>query len=348
MGCKHPLKGFKIGINPETGKNILKITGYLADHVEKTPDGKLIVVNDNTHAPANISYNDFVDIPCGKCDGCRLSRAKQKTDRAVLELPYCDSAYFLTITYDEDHVPKSEYINPVTGEYAESLTLKKEDLQGFFKRLRSQISYYDPDRKIRMCSAGEYGETTRRPHYHSIVFNLKIPDLKFYTITNNDDVLYTSEWLNSIWKKGNIWIGEVTYKSIAYVNRYITKKCGDSEKEYYSTFNIVPEFYVASNRPGIGRQYYEDHKDDLFKEVRYYFPMGDGVGSASPSRYFFNLFEGDFDAVLVKAKKDDLKANFESRKAIKLEHTSQNYLDLLKTEEYNLKCRTKKLSRDKI
>lgn len=346
MSCYHPLKGFKLGINPSSGKDRIRVTSYKTDHVELRPDGKYYNVTDLGVSPFAKAYTDFVDIPCGRCIGCRLSHSKQWADRAVLELQYHKYNYFLTLTYDDDHIPENEFVFPDTGEIGSSLTLKKEDLQKFWKRLRKELD--KKDEKIRYLACGEYGDNTLRPHYHAIVFGLNIPDLDFYSTTSNGDYLYTSKWLNDIWKNGQVWIGQASWESIAYVSRYVTKKLYGAEADYYSTFNLVPEFLVCSRKPGIGRAYYEDHKNDLFEKSRYYFPVANGVGSAVPSRYFSNLFEADFNPELVEHRKNALKQQFEARKALKLENTSKNYLDYLVTEEYNKECQVKNLKRNSL
>lgn len=343
MACYHPLKGFKIGINPDTGKDRLKIVSYKTDHIEKRADGKYYPVEYSELSSSDRNFTEFVDIPCGRCIGCRLARSKQWADRAVLELQYHDYNYFLTLTYDDDNVPSAEFICPDTGEVAESLTLYKKDLQDFIKRLRK---HFEPV-KCRHLSVGEYGSETLRPHYHQILFSdFEIPDLKFYKFTENGDPIFESELLDKIWKKGKVWIGDATWESIAYVARYVNKKLYGAEAEYYKTFNLVPEFLTCSLKPAIGREYYEDHKEDLFTKSEYFFPRAHGVGSACPSRYFNHLFEADFDAEHVEARKTALKAQFEARKAIKLENTSKTYLDYLKSEEYNKKCQVDKLKRE--
>ena len=187
-----------------------------------------------------------------------------------------------------------------------------------------------------------------RPHYHAIVFNLEIPDLKLYRMTDLNDCLYTSEYLNKIWKNGMVWVEEANYETIGYVSRYVTKKLYGAEAKYYEDFNLVPEFYTCSRKPGIGRQYYEDHKEQLFKESKYFFPTRNGVASASPGRYFFNLFEADFDPESVKANKEALKAQFKAREAIKLENTSLDRIDYYKVEEYNKLKQVEKLKRNQL
>ena len=60
-------------------------------------------------AYAEKTWLDWVEIPCGKCEGCRIARSRDWANRCMMELEYHDSAYFLTLTYDEEHVPQSRY-----------------------------------------------------------------------------------------------------------------------------------------------------------------------------------------------------------------------------------------------
>lgn len=48
---------------------------------------------------------DSILIPCGRCLGCRLDYSRSWADRMMLELETSGSAVFLTLTYDQDHVP---------------------------------------------------------------------------------------------------------------------------------------------------------------------------------------------------------------------------------------------------
>ena len=75
--------------------------------------------------------------------------------------------WFCTFTYDDDHVPRSYYPDPETGEAIPSLTLCKRDFQLLMKRIRRRF----PDDHIRFFACGEYGSQTFRPHYHAIVFD---------------------------------------------------------------------------------------------------------------------------------------------------------------------------------
>ena len=100
-----------------------------------------------------------VTIPCGQCYGCIEDKRREWFVRLNSHLESADSASFITLTYEDEKLPKtSEGIH----------TLCKEDLQKFFKRLR----YYYKWKKIKYYAVGEYGTKTERPHYHAIIFNL--------------------------------------------------------------------------------------------------------------------------------------------------------------------------------
>lgn len=71
------------------------------------------------------------------------------------------------------------------------------------KRLRRYYEHHYNHKPIRFFMCGEYGPTaTTRPHYHAIIFNLPIPDLKYLKTNFNGHQLFTSEIMSKIWGKG--------------------------------------------------------------------------------------------------------------------------------------------------
>lgn len=174
-------------------------------------------------------------IPCGQCIGCRIERARQWTVRCMHEKRMHDASAFLTLTYADANLP-------VGG------TLRKRDLQLFMKRLRKERP-----QGLRFFACGEYGEQTRRPHYHLLLFNTSFPDMRRWS-GYGSQTLFASAELDGLWKNGAALIGEVTDASCAYVARYITKKItGDAAAAYYG--KREPEFALMSRRPGIGLPY---------------------------------------------------------------------------------------------
>ena len=231
-------------------------------------------------------------LPCGQCIGCRLERSRQWAVRCVHEASLHEDNCFITLTYDCDSMPRD-------------FGLCKRDLQLFFKRVRKNIGV-----KLRYYACGEYGETTRRPHYHACLFGYRPQDLEL--LKERDGVrLYTSEFLQKQWKNGYVTVGDVTFESAAYVARYIMKKVnGEKAEDHYmrtdgdtgEVHEIQPEYTTMSRRPGIGRDWYEQFKSDAFPSD---FIIMRGV-KMKPPRYYDSLYE-HIDQLKVKRRFKALK-----------------------------------------
>lgn len=194
------------------------------------------------------------DIPCGYCIGCRLDRASEWQARLIHESKMHTQSCFLTCTYDDDHLPRDGSLN-------------KKHFQDFLKRLRKSTNG-----GIRFFACGEYGDTTRRPHYHALIFGYDFPDKRPYSKGAKGDTLYNSKILHKLWGHGNCLIGAVSADSCGYVARYIMKKItGQMAKDHYRTvnthtgevFDLLPEYIHMSTRPAIGLNFYEKFKDEI-------------------------------------------------------------------------------------
>ena len=191
MPCYKPLRGYRSNTKTQTGK-------------------RSIVFN-----PRHGFIDQPQDVPCGQCIGCRLERSRQWAIRIVHESQMHEQSYFLTLTYNNEFLPK-------TG------SLQKADVQLFMKRLRKKFG-----KGIRYYYCGEYGEKFHRPHYHLIIFGCEFPDKILWKIERGNR-LWISEDLNKLWKKGYCSIGMVTFESAAYVARYVTKKItGKQANQHY-------------------------------------------------------------------------------------------------------------------
>lgn len=192
-----------------------------------------------------------IKLPCSQCVGCRLERSRQWAVRCMHEASLYDDNSFITLTYDDDHLPKNG-------------SLVKEDFQLFMKRLRKEIY----PRMVRYYQCGEYGETYQRPHYHALLFNYDFPDRKFWS-QRGDNPIFTSDMLRNLWPMGHSVVGDVTFESAAYVARYIMKKVtGDKSKEHYG--NRIPEYTTMSRGSarrgtgGIGKGWFDKFKSDVY------------------------------------------------------------------------------------
>jgi len=194
-----------------------------------------------------------LELPCGTCLGCRTDLATQWAHRAQLEASEWTHNCFLTLTYDDDHLPEEGHLRP-------------EDLQRFIKRLRRAVDRNNPQIRtelpqgIRYLASGEYGETSQRPHFHLLLFNCGFADQKR---VGKD--LYESETLKQIWRKGTHRLGQLTGASANYVAQYSLKKLAspggvrcDQHGEIYR-----PPFIRMSLKPAIGTRWTEKYKTDL-------------------------------------------------------------------------------------
>lgn len=191
-----------------------------------------------------VSYEKMVQIPCGKCSECLKSQARGWALRILKEAELHEDNFFITLTYNDESIPHDHM-------------LVKDEISKFNKALKVYLERRGLDSHFRFYGVGEYGGQTARPHYHVIYFGLPIPDLKYEYTTENGDLIFSSLFLDSVWKKGFVVIGSVDVASACYVARYCDKKklLTKEEKDKLKDKGIVPEFNVMSRRPGIGADY---------------------------------------------------------------------------------------------
>lgn len=152
-------------------------------------------------------------LPCGKCLPCHLNRAREKGIRAWHESKYHDESMFLTLTYDDDHLP---------GPY-----LHVPDSQNFIKRLRKSLNH-----PIGVVTTGEYGTKTRRPHWHYLIFGWRPSDCVLKRDTEFGPT-FTSRLVDTLWQSRGIHeIGSVTIESASYVARYGAKSLGETDPAF--------------------------------------------------------------------------------------------------------------------
>lgn len=189
-----------------------------------------------------------VQIRCGRCIGCRIDRRDAWAFRCYAESMMHEKSWFLTLTYDQDHLPRD-------------VSLNHRDWQLFAKRAREK---YGPFRFF-MC--GEYGDQTKRPHYHALVYGIDFPDmLKFNSVYATTD-LFRSEDLDKTWGKGQVAIGHVSMQSARYVASYVTKRSSNNFDGRYDrvddmtgeVYQVMPEYGKMSLKPGIGARWFEKY-----------------------------------------------------------------------------------------
>ena len=286
MSCYYPLKAFVLGKNPENGKNIIKV-------VSKSFDG---------NEYSNAGYKQ-IGIPCGNCIGCRLDYSRTWADRMLAEASKYKNNIFLTLTYDDEHLPPMK-----DGSCIHSL--RKKDAQLFMKRLRKALY---PE-KIRFFCAGEYGSLSMRPHMHLILFNCSLPDLKLLRENELKQPYFVSETISKLWTYGFHIIANVTWETCAYVARYVVKKQKGNNSDVYEKYNFEPEFSTMSRRPGIGFDWYDEHKEELYAYGSLYLPTNNGSRVIKPCKYYDRLFDIEYPDVMDEIKDNRQNAAIEYNK----------------------------------
>jgi len=196
-----------------------------------------------------------VKIPCGQCFGCRSKRKGAWAIRNVHESKQHDHSYFVTLTQDDDHIPPGG-------------ALDYTHVQAAFKRLRRRVGPF------RHFTVGEYGENFLRPHYHSLMYGLVLPDARLVS-QGGEQPRWESAILSEAWGRGFVYVGSVTPESIAYCSNYVVdKRTGPLAEVAYrrvdpdtgEVYQVPPEFARMSLRPGIGAGAFELWSDEWYHE----------------------------------------------------------------------------------
>lgn len=205
---------------------------------------------------------DTLKFPCRKCLPCRLNNGREKAIRAFHETQMHEDNIFLTLTYSDENLKSPRLIY--------------EDFQKFMKDLRNHIYYSDPTKKINRMVTGEYGDKNKRPHWHAIIFNWSPPDKTYHTTTDRGDYVYTSELIDSLWKKNDpkncpSLFGDVTMDSASYVARYAAKKLvhGKDDEHNYNPIHKTP------NKRGMGKSWIEKYHEHTFQNGFVVLPNGE-------------------------------------------------------------------------
>lgn len=232
-----------------------------------------------------------LELPCSRCIGCKLDRARAWSLRIMHEAQLYDSNLCLTLTYSDANLPRD-------------MSLEYPHFAGFMKRLRRRLGGVtqlpDGRKPIRFFCCGEYGERTQRPHFHAVLFNTAFPDM--LQMKNGK---FLSRVVDELWQhRGNVLLDRLNSAAAAYVAGYTLKKAREStyaesvlDMRTGELMDRRPPFVVMSRRPGIGAAWYRKFGDDLFPHD--FAVAGDGKRYKVP-RYYVERFKTTADAGVVE------------------------------------------------
>ena len=145
---------------------------------------------------------------CKKCNLCLKYKRFDWVKRAVNEWPNWKNHYFITLTFDDKNYKNFWFEPRFLSKWIKEILRKKI---GECTYLGSQ----------------EFGEKTWRKHYHLILFtNFDFDDLEYLKKTKKNNKIYTSKFLNQMWKFGSCnQINPISsIAEINYVCSYSVKK----------------------------------------------------------------------------------------------------------------------------
>ena len=169
-------------------------------------------------------------LPCGKCEACRRNYAETWAVRCTLEAMCHDYNYFVTLTYDDNHLPYGD----------------KRDIDLFLDRLEGKGHV----NKVRYFICKEYGEMSGRLHYHAILFMDSPLSLVDPTMLNGN-LYYHSREISEKWcdSDGNPLGLHNVARFECNCARYVAK---------YATKN--GKAWMSRN---LGKQYIKDNLKDI-------------------------------------------------------------------------------------
>lgn len=175
-----------------------------------------------------ILYNDTIDLPCGKCELCRVDMRYSKALRIMLEAEsWPEKSYFITLTFNNEnlgdgelnHSEWAQFIKNFRRKFCEAKHCKLKDRGG----KNHGREYSKTFKKIKQVMCGEYGDQFGRKHFHGIIFNHEFTDARFTGFySQKGNPIYTSDSLAEAWGKGSVQVEQVTFDLALYVGAYVT------------------------------------------------------------------------------------------------------------------------------
>lgn len=183
---------------------------------------------------SGLSLSSGEIVPCGQCMNCRVNKARKWTGRILAEMmgspPRCN--WFLTLTISDENLhraPPHAYASLEKGAF--SLWLRA------WQRANGAFRYY---------AVGEYGDLSRRPHYHLAMFHSS-PEFMWS---------FGQDW-EARW--GHFLYSEMGDKRAAYLAQYTTKKLTSPDDDRLGAGGALegcePEFRTSSRHPPLGYRF---------------------------------------------------------------------------------------------
>jgi len=200
-------------------------------------------------APLSIKYKQpipdgkggwiyYFPADCGKCIKCLIKRKAQWSYRMVEQMNASFSAYFVTLTYDDQHLTRTDTgntINPFDHkQFIENLKeYEKPEMLDYrpysAEEILRKYNGIQEDGKLAYYGVSEYGGKTGRSHWHYILFNVR-----------------DTSSISMSWRMGRIQIDQCNINTIDYCLKYMVK-----DHEGYDYENRIKEKSYMSKGLGL-------------------------------------------------------------------------------------------------
>ena len=237
----------------------------------------------------------YLYVPCGTCADCLRNKKNEWFFRSMIEyqdvLSQNGCCIFITLTYAPEHLPVFTLPSGV-----ECQGFNKRHIHNFVKYFRIFLTRRGLDsHSIKYLICSEYGEHTKRPHYHGLLF------LPFYLHWS-----LLQDTLKACWKYGFVICSKLGWyiqspKGLRYASKYIVKDI--------SYYNDVLKDYLSSAKTSQDRKYllepYKDYLPNHWQSVGFgeSFIYSHILHNENPAKYLFdnryNLNVGDNENVKI-------------------------------------------------
>ena len=227
-------------------------------------------------------------LSCGKCESCRRNKAEDWAIRCELEAQMYPFNYFLTLTFDDQHIFNGS----------------KYDLDSFLDRLEGT----NHQNKFKYFACQELGELTERLHFHVILFCDFEIDL-IDPVKLGGFYHYHSKLIGEKWTYGLHDIAPFKTNCARYVAKYTSKGS---------------KLYMSRN---LGKDYFLKYKDEIIKNnFKVYGDFGGRYSAHVPSCFikWFDELDPTIAEDYKKVKKDLAHyVQAENKRALIAEHDEQ-------------------------
>lgn len=189
--------------------------------------------------------------PCGECAICRRNKLMLIQSRANYEFLKHKYCAFVTLTYDDNHLPYN--FTPFGDNVRVGLpSIKKHHIVKFFDDLRHYVKYHsnlkNVDKDFSYIYSCEYGGQFDRPHAHLVLFGIDFPIAK--------------KICSKVWKFGFVDVRPVSSGTVRYICKYINKGAkGKFADAQYFDKGVEKPFVKWSK--GFGSGLYRDNFDNI-------------------------------------------------------------------------------------